>query len=495
MAGIGFAINKIVKDQSYKSKVRAFSYASIVTLVPLILGELVLVAAYLLTAIANFHITDRNLMVAILTYGILASMLVNGITAPVVSRFVSDRLFHKDLSLLLATYWGSQGVVLAIGASLYGLFIIVSGLGILYGLLAWLLFCQLLLSWNAMNYLTVLQDYIGIIKAFGVTIVLTFVMGGLFLILGLTPVAAVISGLVMGYAGFNVQSTLLLYHHFPRTIDWHHLFDFLAYFDDFWQLAWSGFLTQVGLIGHIIIIWFSPIGQRVKGLFFIAPYYDLTLFLASLTMLATTISFIVSLEVDFYRSYRNYYTSFTRGASLTQLRQAEKEMTGCLNRGLKKTVWIQLMVTMVMISLGTVVLNALPLGFNNTISGYFRILCVSYAIYGMANVINLSSQYFGNIAGSFKGTLVFASVSTVATLFFLLANPVFFGFGFLIGNAVYFMMMWLQMEDLNHRVLYQFLGRLPLVEEEKDGFFHCLAQRLNQKAVQTFAHDRSNERE
>ncbi|MBM7642965.1 exopolysaccharide Pel transporter PelG [Streptococcus loxodontisalivarius] len=481
MAGIGFAINKIVKEQSYKSKIRAFSYASIVTLVPLILGEMVLIAAYALAEVAKFHITDRNLMVAIMTYGMLASMLFNGLSAPVISRFVSDKLFQKDLSHLLTVFWGSQISLVLFGASIYGIFILISGIGFGYGLLAWLLFCELLLSWNAMNFLTVLKDYLGIMKAFGLTIVITLLMGALFLLIKLPAVMAVLCGIVMGYAGFNLLAAILLYRHFPQEIHWEHFFDFLTYFDDFWQLALGGFLTQVGLIGHIVVIWFSPIGQQVKGLFYIAPYYDLTVFLASLTMLATTISFIVSLEVDFYKAYRHYYTSFSRGASLTQLRQAEKEMMDCLNSGLKRTVWIQLLVTLVMISIGTVVLSALPLGFNNTINGYFRILCVSYAVYGIANVINLSSQYFGNMTGSFKGALLFASSTLLATLFFLLANPVFFGFGFLIGNALYFMMMWLQMEDLNHRVLYQFLGKVPLVEEEKNGFFHHLAQRLNQK--------------
>ncbi|WP_317335803.1 exopolysaccharide Pel transporter PelG, partial [Streptococcus orisratti] len=180
MAGIGFSINKLVKEKNFSSKPRAFAYAAIVTIGPLLFGELVLVAVYALTNFSKVIVADRNLIVAIITYGLLASLIINGASSLVISRYLSDKLYAKKIGDILTTYWGSQLFLLTVGGLIYGIFIIFSGIGIFYSVLAWLLFCELLLSWNALNFLTILRDYQGLFKSFSLTIVTTCAMGGIF---------------------------------------------------------------------------------------------------------------------------------------------------------------------------------------------------------------------------------------------------------------------------------------------------------------------------
>lgn len=441
MAGIGFAINKVVREKRLTSKPRAFAYASIVTVAPLLLGELVLLTVFILSNLAKVTITDRNLIVAIITYGLLGSLLINGFVSLVISRYLSDKIYSRDIRHVLTSYWGSQFFTLAIGGSLYGVFLLFSHLGWLYGILAWLLFCELLLSWNVINYLTIIKDYWGIFRAFLATIVTTLVMSVIFLFIHLPVVIASLAGIIFGLC------------------------------------------TQLGLLGHIVVIWFSQIGQQVRGFFYIAPYYDLTVFIASLTMLATTVCFIVSMEVDFFNTYRKYYLSFTNGATLQEIKKAEKDMTDSLRKGLGRTVWVQLMVTLLAISVGTTILNALPLGFNTTMNGYFRILCVAYAVYGMANVVTLSTIYFGNLSGSYRASIAFALTSILATVASLYTNSLFYGFGFLVATMLYFVMAWLNLEKISSNLTYQILGRQPLIYREKDGVFHHLASFLNQKML------------
>lgn len=483
MAGIGFAINKVVREKRLTSKPRAFAYASIVTVAPLLLGEMVLLTVFVLSNLAKVTITDRNLIVAIITYGLLGSLLINGFVSLVISRYLSDKIYLRDIRHMLTSYWGSQFFTLSIGGCLYGAFLLFSHLGWLYGILAWLLFCELLLSWNAINYLTIIKDYWGIFKAFFSTIVATVVMTGIFVGIHLPVVIASLAGIILGYASFFISATNLLYQQFPNRLDYHHMFDFLTGFDDYWELAVIGLCTQLGLLGHIVVIWFSQIGQQVRGFFYIAPYYDLTVFIASLTMLATAVRFIVSIEVDFFNTYRKYYLSFTNGATLKEIKKAERDMTDSLRKGLGRTVWVQLMVTLLAISVGTTMLNAMPLGFNTTMNGYFRILCVAYAVYGMANVVTLSTIYFGNLSGSYRASIAFALTSILATVASLYTNSLFYGFGFLVATMLYFVMAWLNLEKISSNLTYQILGRQPLIYREKDGVFHHLASFLNQKML------------
>ncbi|KUE93048.1 exopolysaccharide Pel transporter PelG [Streptococcus gallolyticus] len=483
MAGIGFAINKVVREKRLTSKPRAFVYASIVTVAPLLLGELVLLTVFILSNLAKVTITDRNLIVAIITYGLLGSLLINGFVSLVISRYLSDKIYSRDIRHVLTSYWGSQIFTLTIGGILYGIFLLFSHLGWLYGILAWLLFCELLLSWNIINYLTIIKDYWGIFKAFLVTVVTTLLMTGIFLLIDFSVVVASLSGIIFGYASFFILATNLLYQQFPNKLVYHHMFDFLNGFDDYWELAIIGLCTQIGPLGHVIVIWFSQIGEQVRGFFYIAPYYDLTVFIASLTMLATTAHFIVSMEVDFFDSYRKYYLSFNNGVTLQEIRKLERDMTDNLKKGLKRTVWVQLMVTLLAISVGITILNVLPLGFNTTMNGYFRILCVAYAVYGMANVVTLSTIYFGNLSGSYRASIIFALTSILATIASLYTSILFYGFGFLVATMFYFIIAWLDLENISSNLLYQILGRHPIIEAEKDGAFHYLASFLNQKML------------
>lgn len=106
MAGIGFAINKVVREKRLTSKPRAFVYASIVTVAPLLLGELVLLTVFILSNLAKVTITDRNLIVAIITYGLLGSLLINGFVSLVISRYLSDKIYSRDIRHVLTSYWG-----------------------------------------------------------------------------------------------------------------------------------------------------------------------------------------------------------------------------------------------------------------------------------------------------------------------------------------------------------------------------------------------------
>ena len=103
--------------------------------------------------------------------------------------------------------------------------------------------------------------------------------------------------------------TLLLHRYFPQSKEspW----TFLRWVDRFLPLAFTGLFTNLGLFAHLVIIWAGPIGIQVKGLFYGAPYHDVPAMLAFLSILITTVNFVVSVEVNFYPKYRAYYTCLT----------------------------------------------------------------------------------------------------------------------------------------------------------------------------------------
>ena len=81
-------------------------------------------------------------------------------------------------------------------------------------------------------------------------------------------------------------------------------------------LALTGLFTNLGLFAHLVIIWAGPIGVQVKGLFYGAPYHDVPALIAFLTILVTTVNFVVSVEVNFYPRYRACSTTVVWWATL-----------------------------------------------------------------------------------------------------------------------------------------------------------------------------------
>lgn len=217
-------------------------------------------------------------------------------------------------------------------------------------------------------------------------------------------------------------------------------------------LALTGLFTNLGLFAHLVIIWAGPIGVQVKGLFYGAPYHDVPALIAFLTILVTSVNFVVSVEVNFYPRYRDYYSLFNDGGVVGDIVVAEEEMLATLNRELRFCALKQLFVTAAVISLETTVLSALPLGFNNLMHGYFRTLCVGYGLYAVGNTILLILLYFTDYKGAVLASGLFAGVAGLATAVSLLLPQQFYGFGFLLGAAVFFIVALLRL-DKKHRQL------------------------------------------
>lgn len=74
MAGIGFELNKLFKEKGLSSKVKAIGYSGIVVAGPLVLG---IALVFIISSIAAYYglsENDRMLLIAMLTYAIMASL-------------------------------------------------------------------------------------------------------------------------------------------------------------------------------------------------------------------------------------------------------------------------------------------------------------------------------------------------------------------------------------------------------------------------------------
>ena len=177
MAGIGFELKKLFRRKGLFASLRAYGYAGIICTGPMLLGVLLQLGILLLCSWAGAPRDQQDLLVCMITYTLLFSLTVTSFFSMPVTRYLADMLYEEQEQTILPSFWGSSSMMLVLGCTLYGLFLLVSGATLLQGLLCLWLFAEMIVNWNAMSYLTAIKDYRGILCSFLAAIVLAFGLG------------------------------------------------------------------------------------------------------------------------------------------------------------------------------------------------------------------------------------------------------------------------------------------------------------------------------
>lgn len=479
MAGIGFELKRLFQKKGLLSMFRAYGYAGVICAGPMLLGVLLLLGVMFLCKHFGMGGHPQDLLVSMITYTLLASMLVTSFFSMVVTRFIADMIYEEKLETIMPSFWGSTGILLVVGTVLYGLFLLVSGITPMQQILCLMLFGEMIVVWNAMSYLTAIKDYRGLLFSFAAAVVVAFVVAYLLLSAGYVSIEAVLFAVCMGYGVMLCWNVVLLQRYFPQSKISPYLF--LRWVDRFGKLGFTGLFVQMGLFVHLVIMWASEIGVQVQGLFYGAPQHDVPALLAFLTILITTVNFVVSVEVNFYPKYRSYCALYNDKGNVQDIAQMQREMLDVLRTQLLYTAIKQLCVTALAIALCKLVLGNLPLGFNDLMYGYFRTLCVGYGLYAIGNTLMLLLLYFTDYNGAFYATAVFAATAIGMSIASLWLPVEYYGVGFLCGSAIFYVVAMLRLNWFIKRLPYHMLGRQPIVEEDRRGAFSRLGVFLESK--------------
>ena len=479
MAGIGFELKRLFHKKGVLNTTKAYGYATVICAGPMLLGVILLLGIMALCTIFNTATANRELLICMITYTLLASVTVTSFFSMVVTRYVADMLFEEENQAVLPCFWGSTVIMMAVGSILYGIFLLFSGASLVQGLLCFVLFGELIIVWNAMSFLSAIKDYKGIFLSFLTSVAVSILLGALLLWLKFPVVEALLFAVSVGYGIMLVWDVILLHRYFPHTSLG--AFTFLKWIDAFLPLALSGLFMNIGMFSHLVIMWFSDIKVHVHGLFYGAPWHDVPALLAFMTALMTTVNFVVSVEVNFYPKYRNHYSLYNDKGTIKDILQSEKEMLDTLKTEIFYTSLKQLLFTAGCIALGGYLLDLLPLGFNEIMRGYFRTLCVAYGLYAIGNMLMLILLYFTDYKGACVTTAIFAVSTILLTLVSLLFSNVYYGFGFLIAAMIFVLVTALRLDYFTKKLPYYILSVQPLVAEDRSGLFARLGVFLEDK--------------
>lgn len=480
MAGIGFSLKRLFNKKGIFNLCRAYGYAGIITTGPMILGVVLLLGVSFVSKLGGMSDFDRELLNAMLTYSLLVSLFITGWFNLPVTRCVADFMYEGKFKKVMPSFFGAVSIMLVVCLFGYGTFLCFSGITVTQIILCLWFAMTLIVVWTQMLYMSALKDYKSIVLSFVIALMFGFLIALIFALFGLVSIEYMLFSVIIAYGVLAVRYFVLLLDYFPKSEGSY--YSFLRWLGKYKSLIITGGFINLGLFGHLVIMYFGPLAVRIKGLFYGAPQYDIPALAAFFSLLITTVGFVTSVEVKFYPKYSNYYGLFNDRGAINDIKLAEKEMRLVLKRELTYLGHKQLFTTVLFIVLGPIVLSKVFPGISTLSLSVFRFLCVGYATYAIANSMMLILMYFEDYFGAMVSAILFGVFSCGASIWQILyGNKLYFGMGYFAGTIALYFFCVIRLEYYTRKLPYYLLSKQSIIPKERKGWFISISNYLDNK--------------
>ena len=305
MAGIGFQLHKLIEDESFLNKAKAYICASIITSGPWILS---IICLGLIGFLSGKFITGGKFSVISITivYTFAFSLIFTGPVQFILTRYLADKEYLKQKEKMLSALLSALFISLIISLALSIPWYLFNQGSIQYKLISILLFVVVCAIWTMMDFLSCSKNYTGIINA--------FLLGSLISLI-LSPALGKLYELDGSLAGYAIGQLFiliaLLYYiikEFPFTGFYNR--EFLKYFKLFPFILMTGLFYNLGLWIDKIIGWFL-FGETIFGNFKGFGLYDTPIFIAYLIIIPSLAYFLIQSETRFFLAHKRFFDSIS----------------------------------------------------------------------------------------------------------------------------------------------------------------------------------------
>lgn len=363
MAGIGFELRRLSRQQSLSGIVGAFGHAAVIAAGPWLftiisLATITLVSEQVagLATLANFR--------AVIIYAFALSLVLTAPVTIVATRLVADALWLKQPERVRPLLFGAYA--LAIGFVSSGTALLALYFRMPLALAAALLAASLTVAliWVALAFCGAVRDYRGVTLSFIAGQLMAIVASLAAALAGLGAVG-IVCGFVAGLTLTLVGLTLRVLATFPGRLVAPELgFEaMLSGFATYRHLAFGALAATTGVWIDKWIFWFSGIGEPVEGGLVHAPLYDSAMFIASLVVIPALAMFVVQLETGFFERYQHYYSNIQTHGTLGQIERSRRRLASFTLDHLVLITVMQVGICAVLILSAPMIVDALNLQF------------------------------------------------------------------------------------------------------------------------------------
>ncbi|MBI3503504.1 MAG: exopolysaccharide Pel transporter PelG [Proteobacteria bacterium] len=431
MAGIGFSLRELARTDDIMGSLRAFMHATLVAAGPwlvtiLALGTLSLIADDVARS------ADVALFRIIIIYNFGFSLIFAGPISIIVTRYLADRIYVRDVTEGPGMLLGAFALMLAtqgpLAIGFYG-FAVEAPLGVRLVAIAGYLVTGAL--WIAAVFLSTLKDFRSITYSFSIGM-FTGLCCGTFL----SDYGAVglLAGFTIGLAVVLFALVARIFAEYPYPVV--RPFAFLAYFRRFWELAAMSFCYNAAIWVDKWVMWLSPEHEIEARALVSYPDYDSAMFLAYLSILPAMALFVLIVETSFFERYLAFFREVQRHGTWARLRAAHIDLLDSVGEGFRILVVLQGALSYLAILLAPAMFEALGLGFAQI--AMFRFGVLGALFHAMLLFVLIVFAYFDLRRLALKIVFFFLVANGAISALTLWGGFAWYGYGYFLSAVTTF---------------------------------------------------------
>ena len=340
MAGIGFELRKILREDRLLSLAKVYGYSAILSSGPWVISIIAILIVGFLNLANVGEVRDAFRFQVVITYAIAlaSSLIITGILQLPFTRYVADLIFKEREDEVLPSYFGAillswfLGIIFIVPLYLW----VFDGLDVSFIIGAILTFMILCGVWISSILAASLKYYSAVVWAYLLSytsiVVASYFIGNSIQML-----------LYIFFTGNSILFIILMsliIKSYPSTI-----FLKLDFFLDknfYWTLAIAGLAYNFGSWVDKFIFWYHPAtGAAVIGKLHASVVYDMPIFLAYFSILPGMAIFFFRLEADFAEKYDLYYDAVRSGGTLRLIKEYRDEMSSVIRQAIREVLIVQ----------------------------------------------------------------------------------------------------------------------------------------------------------
>jgi uncharacterized membrane protein len=435
MAGIGFELRKILKEDRLFSILKMYSYSGMLSAGPWVIS----IVAILFVGFINLAAQHSSTMTAsfqiVITYAIAlaSSLVITGFVQLPFTRYTADLIFagreDEVLPSFFATLLVSWAVSFTFGAPLA--FIVFQDQSLLFVVVVIGTFLVLCGVWISNILAVSLKYYKGVLLAYGSSYGM--------IILASYYIGSSLEALILIFFLGNAMLLLILMTLIIKSYKTSYLVNF-GFFTDkkfYWSLALAGFFYNLGSWADKFIFWYHPLtGTTVIGALHASVVYDMPIFIAYLSIIPGMAIFFFRLESDFADQNDLFFNAVRDGSPLDLIERYKDEMTRVIRHSIREIMVVQGIINIILF-LGAPKLFAM-LNIPQLYLGLFYILTIGAQLQlGFMSVLAIL-YYLDRRVVAMWLSISFFVLNVVLTFASIYMGPAMFGYGYAVSLLIVF---------------------------------------------------------
>lgn len=426
MAGIGFGLRHLLKQNSYLALLRAYGYAALIGSGPWVMSIVAIMVLGLIVSAGQQSAAFVSDFLVSVTWLVASSLIVTGPLQMIFTRFIADQLYidrpDRILPNLLGLITLTTGLALMI--SLAVAYLWASDAPLVYKTLMAMAFVILCNLWNVAVFVAGVKNYHHVILAFAVGYGATLALGLWWQGIGIN---GLLSAFVVGQMLLLSLLMIMVIRTYPAKASW--ALSFFSRDRTRLQLLGIGLFYNLGIWADKLMFWFNPATSvSVIPPLRAAPLYDLPLFLAYLSIIPGMAVFLMRIETDFAENCSEFDRAIRNGHKLESIDSWRKAMRISVRRGIYDILKIQGLTVVVLLLTGAEVLAFM--GFSSWYLPMFSVLVVAVGIQVLFMAVLNVLFYLDRMGPALRLCMIFCTANVALTFCSQVMGPEYYGYGY-----------------------------------------------------------------